>query len=73
MGTALNPRIGSLDLKLFFEARPGMVFWMLMNLSMAAKQYELHGTVTVPMILVVGFQSIYLIDYFIHEEAVLTT
>jgi len=73
MGTALNPRIGSLDLKLFCEARPGMVFWMLMNLSMAAKQYELHGTVTVPMILVVGFQSIYLIDYFIHEEAVLTT
>jgi hypothetical protein len=38
MGTALNPRIGSLDLKLFCEARPGMVFWMLMNLSMAAKQ-----------------------------------
>jgi protein-S-isoprenylcysteine O-methyltransferase Ste14 len=73
MGTALNPRIGSLDLKLFCEARPGMVFWMLMNLSMAAKQYELHGIVTVPMLLVVGFQSIYLIDYFIHEEAVLTT
>ena len=73
MGTALNPRIGSLDIKLFCEARPGMVFWMLMNLSIAAKQYELHGTVTVPMLLVVGFQSIYLIDYFIHEEAVLTT
>ncbi|CCE23001.1 delta(14)-sterol reductase [Methylotuvimicrobium alcaliphilum] len=73
MGTALNPRIGSLDLKLFCEARPGMIFWLLMNLSMAAKQYELHGTVTVPMLLVVGFQSFYLIDYFIHEEAVLTT
>lgn len=73
MGTALNPRIGSLDLKLFCEARPGMIFWMLMNLSMAAKQYELHGVVSVPMLLVVGFQSAYLIDYFIHEEAVLTT
>ncbi len=73
MGTALNPRIGSLDLKLFCEARPGMIFWLLMNLSMAAKQHELHGTVTVPMLLVVGFQSFYLIDYFIHEEAVLTT
>jgi delta14-sterol reductase len=73
MGTALNPRLGSLDFKLFCEARPGMIFWMLMNLSMAAKQYELHGVVTVPMLLVVGFQSIYLIDYFIHEEAVLTT
>jgi protein-S-isoprenylcysteine O-methyltransferase Ste14 len=73
MGTALNPRIGSLDLKLFCEARPGMIFWMLMNLSIAAKQYELLGTVTTPMLLVVGFQSFYLVDYFIHEEAVLTT
>lgn len=73
MGTALNPRIGTLDLKLFCEARPGMIFWMLMNLSIAAKQYVLLGTVTVPMLLVVGFQSFYLIDYFIHEDAVLTT
>ena len=73
MGTALNPRIGSLDIKLFCEARPGMIFWMLLNLSMAAKQYEVLGTVTVPMVLVVGFQGFYLIDYFIHEEAILTT
>jgi protein-S-isoprenylcysteine O-methyltransferase Ste14 len=73
MGTALNPRIGGLDIKLFCEARPGMIFWMLLNLSIAAKQYELIGTITVPMLLVVGFQSFYLIDYFIHEEAVLTT
>lgn len=73
MGTALNPRIGPLDLKLFCEARPGMIFWMLMNLSIAAKQYQLHGTVTTPMLLVVGFQSLYLLDYFIHEQAILTT
>ncbi|HYE33887.1 DUF1295 domain-containing protein [Methylocaldum sp.] len=73
MGTALNPRIGFFDIKLYCEARPGMIFWMLLNLSIAAKQYELQGTVTVPMLLVVGFQSFYLIDYFIHEEAVLTT
>jgi protein-S-isoprenylcysteine O-methyltransferase Ste14 len=73
MGTALNPRIGSLDIKLFCEARPGMIFWLLINFSIAAKQYLLHGAVTVPMWLVVGFQTFYLFDYFIHEEAILTT
>lgn len=73
MGTALNPRIGSLDLKLFCEARPGMIFWMLLNLSIAAKQYQNHGLMTTPMAMVVGFQGFYLIDYFIHEEAILTT
>jgi hypothetical protein len=73
MGTALNPRIGSLDIKLFCEARPGMIFWLLINLSIAAKQYQLLGTVTVPMGLVVGFQAFYLLNYFAHEEAILTT
>jgi len=48
-------------------------FMIEANLSMAVKQQELHGAVTVPMLLVVAFQSFYLIDYFIHEEAVLTT
>lgn len=73
MGTALNPRVGTLDLKLFCEARPGMILWLLMNLSIAAKQYQLQGSVTVAMVLVVGFQAFYLLDYFLHEEAILTT
>ncbi|MCK7579338.1 MAG: ERG4/ERG24 family protein [Chromatiales bacterium] len=73
MGTALNPPIGPLDIKLFCEARPGMIFWLLLNLSMAAKPYEVMGTVTGPILLVVGFQSFYPIDYFLQEEAVLTT
>src|SRR5579872_543847 len=28
MGTGLNPRIGSFDLKLFCEARPGLILWV---------------------------------------------
>ncbi|MCU0735323.1 MAG: ERG4/ERG24 family protein, partial [Methylotetracoccus sp.] len=40
MGTALNPRIGSFDFKLFCEARPGMILWLLLDLSSAAKQYQ---------------------------------
>ncbi|HEY2382050.1 MAG TPA: DUF1295 domain-containing protein, partial [Terriglobia bacterium] len=72
-GTALNPRVGSFDFKLFCEARPGLILWILINLSFAAKQYQLHGTVTVPMILVNAFHFLYIADYYFHEEAILTT
>jgi hypothetical protein len=73
MGTALNPRLSSFDLKLFCEARPGLVLWVLIDLSLAAKQYGLHGMVTTPMILVCAFQFFYIADYYFHEEAILTT
>src|SRR5947209_7813729 len=48
-GTALNPRIGNFDLKLFCEARPGLIAWVVLDLSFAAKQYETIGTVTTPV------------------------
>jgi Ergosterol biosynthesis ERG4/ERG24 family len=73
MGTALNPRLGDFDLKLFCEARPGLILWVLIDLSLAAKQYELNGAVTTPMILVCAFQFFYIADYYFHEEAILTT
>jgi protein-S-isoprenylcysteine O-methyltransferase Ste14 len=73
LGTALNPRIGSFDLKLFCEARPGLIAWVLIDFSLAAKQLELHGFVSVPMILVCVFHFWYVADYFLHEEAILTT
>jgi protein-S-isoprenylcysteine O-methyltransferase Ste14 len=73
LGTALNPRVGSFDLKLFCEARPGLIAWVAIDLSLAAKQYELHGLVTVPMILVCAFHFWYIADYYLHEEAILTT
>jgi protein-S-isoprenylcysteine O-methyltransferase Ste14 len=73
MGTALNPRNGSFDWKLFCEARPGLILWVLINFSLAAKQYELHGTVTTPMILVCFFHFWYIADYYFHEDAILTT
>jgi delta14-sterol reductase len=73
MGTALNPRIGSFDLKFFCEARPGLILWILANMSLAAKQYQLHGRVTMPMLLVNAFQFLYIADYYFFEEAILTT
>lgn len=53
MGIEFNPRIGKwFDFKLFFNGRPGIVAWTLINLSFAAKQRELHGQVTNAMVLV---------------------
>jgi len=73
MGTTLNPRVGGLDLKYFCESRPGLILWVLFDLSLAGAQYERHGTVTTAMLLVTAFQFLYVADYFFHEEAILTT
>ena len=73
MGTSLNPRNGDFDLKLFCEARPGLILWVIINFSAAAKQYEVHGTVTTPMMLVCLFHFLYIADYYYHEEAILST
>ena len=73
MGRSLNPRIGQLDLKFFCESRPSLLLWVVINASLAARQYELHGTVTTPMLLVNAFQLLYVADFFFHEEALLTT
>jgi len=77
MGTGHNPRIppgrDGLDLKLFCEARPGLIFWVLINTSFAYVQYEEYGFVSTSMILVWIFQMFYIVDYFWNEEAILTT
>lgn len=53
MGIEFNPRIGQwFDFKLFFNGRPGIVAWTLINLSYMAKQQELYGHVTNSMMLV---------------------
>lgn len=57
MGVEFNPRIGKwFDFKLFFNGRPGIVAWTLINLSYMAKQQELYGHVTNSMILVNALQ-----------------
>lgn len=73
MGRTLNPRLGFLDLKYVCELRPGLILWAVMNFSMAAKQYELHGFVSPAMILVCIFHLYYVIDSHWSEPAILTT
>lgn len=73
MGRELNPRVGNFDWKVFCEMRPGLIGWVMINYCMMAKQYELHGTVTGSMLLVCIFQTWYVLDSLIFEEAILTT
>lgn len=73
VGACRNPRIGSFDLKFFCESRPSMILWVLIDLSLAAKQFELHGSVSNAMIIVCFFQILYVVDYFYFEDAILTT
>lgn len=68
MGIELNPRVGLIDLKLFFNGRPGIVAWTLINLSCAAEQYVRFGKVTNAMILVNLLQALYVL-YFFWKEA----
>ena len=46
MGVSLNPRLGSIDLKMFAEVRVPWVLLFLISLSGAVKQYEELGRVT---------------------------
>jgi len=73
IGRELNPRIGSLDLKEFCELRPGLIGWVVLNLGMAAKQYQNMGRVTGSMILVNLFQGLYVWDALYQERAILST
>lgn len=73
MGVSLNPRIKGFDFKFFCESRPGLIGWVVINFSLAAKQVEIHGSMTVPMIMVISFHFFYIMDYFHHEDAILTT
>jgi len=73
MGIEFNPRIGKFDFKLFFNGRPGIIAWTLINWSFAAKQYADLGYLPNSMILVNVLQAIYVLDFFWHETWYLKT
>lgn len=68
MGVELNPRLGPIDLKLFFNGRPGIVAWTLINLSFASAQYARYGSLSNSMILINILQGLYVL-YFFWKEA----
>lgn len=75
-GTALNPRIPPVtgfDLKWFCECRPGLIGWIVLDLGMAAAQYERYGEVSIAMWAVIALQVVYVANNFWNESGLLTT
>eukprot|EP00808_Paulinella_micropora_P012983 g9511.t1 len=73
MGSSRNPRLfGWWDMKFFCESRPGLILWVLINMSLAYAQCKEHG-LTASMVLVNIFELWYITDYFWQEESILTT
>lgn len=74
IGRELNPNIGSFDIKVFNELRPGLMLWVLVNISMACEQAARRGgSITDSMSLVLLFQGWYVADSLWNEPAVLST
>lgn len=73
MGTALNPRFGSFDLKFFFESKVGLTLWVAIVMAMGAAELETTGSLSAPMILVGIFQLFYVADFYFFEDAMLST
>jgi delta24(24(1))-sterol reductase len=73
MGAVLNPRLGSLDLKLFCEARISWILLFLLTLSAAAKHYQVHGTLSGPMVFLVVAHGLYTNACLKGEECIPTT
>lgn len=76
IGRELNPSIGSFDIKSFNELRPGLILWVLINISMACEQAVRRGgflQVTDSMWLVLCFQFLYVADGLYNEPALFTT
>lgn len=73
MGRELNPRWGSFDWKEFCELRPGLIGWMLLNISSMVQQQAKLGYVSGSMMLINIFQGFYVWDALYQERAIITT
>lgn len=78
IGRELNPRvtlpiIGEIDIKEFFEVRPGLLGWIILNCTFCAQQYRNYGYVTDSILFITIAQAIYTFDCWWNEPAILTT
>ncbi|AET39062.1 delta(14)-sterol reductase Ecym_3597 [Eremothecium cymbalariae DBVPG len=71
IGRELNPRIGPLDIKLFCELRPGLLLWLLINISCLHHYYLKYGQVNDALLLINVLQGFYIFDGVLNEEGVL--
>lgn len=72
LGRELNPRLGPLDVKLFCELRPGMLLWLLINLSCLHHDFLQTGRFNNSLLLINILQGLYILDGVLNEEGVLS-
>ncbi|KAF4761872.1 hypothetical protein HAV15_007604 [Penicillium sp. str.  len=75
IGRELNPRvqiplIGEVDLKTWLAMRPGLMGWVLLNASFAAKQYRVYGFLSDSMVFLVVVQAYYVLEGQYAEEGI---
>ncbi|KAA8644699.1 hypothetical protein EYZ11_003522 [Aspergillus tanneri] len=84
IGRELNPRVRlpipfvseasrTIDIKTWCEMRPGLLGWIILNLSNVARQYRTYGYVTDSIVISTAFQAFYVLDGLYMEPALLTT
>ena len=59
MGAELNPRIGILDFKMFYEVRIPWFILFLITCSVATRQYENYGYVSAEVVFLAGAHYLY--------------
>jgi 7-dehydrocholesterol reductase len=74
MGIELNPRFGEwFDYKLFYNGRPGILAWTLIDLSWIAYQYQTFGYISKSIVIASFFHFVYVLDFFYNEAWYLKT
>ncbi|KAK9462958.1 ergosterol biosynthesis ERG4/ERG24 [Lipomyces oligophaga] len=73
MGAVLNPRIGILDLKMFFEVRLPWFILFFISVSNAVRQYETYGYVSAQAYFVILAHYLYVNACCKGEELIITT
>ncbi|OAX85062.1 hypothetical protein ACJ72_00563 [Emergomyces africanus] len=74
MGIELNPRLGqSWDIKLFHNGRPGIIGWILIDISFTALQFCRYGYITNSIIIADILHLTYIVDFFFNEHWYLKT
>ncbi|KAL7421779.1 erg24, C-14 sterol reductase [Cryptotrichosporon argae] len=74
LGRPLNPTFPgfpNFDIKTFNEVRPGIIGWVVLNISCACEQYVRYGRVSDSMSLVLAFEGWYAVDCMLQEASIL--
>ncbi|XP_018598132.2 delta(14)-sterol reductase isoform X2 [Scleropages formosus] len=73
LGREMDPSVGKVDLKQFMMVRIGFIGWTLVDISYLLAEIETKGWPTVPLLMVVTFHLVYILDFLIDEDTVLPT